>query len=521
MKKNNKKTILNPEKKKSLLTKVIPICFVIIFSIILIILLFFSWVQYCSAKNYFIPNIISLIISSIIAITIYYLFKKSSFSDRTFRIIIPIIFIVFFLLQIAMLYYAYFYSGWDVNNLKTLSDAVAETGSIANAENANYLSMYPNNNFLVAIFALIKSFPFLGGSHLFLLSINALLVNISCLFTCLIIKKLSSNKTALFSIFILTPLLIFSPWIIIPYSDTFAIFLPVLVFYIYLKEQKKWWDYLLMSICGTIGFFIKPTILIVLLSIIIIEIFSKNLKEKPLLTKTGFMHITAFISGIILAFFCKFAANTFIDFHQNESMAPVSFIHYLAMGQNEENCGIYLLQDVEEAKYGKLFELKKFINRIISRNPIESITFFTRKLLVDYNDGTFAWSTEGTFYYEIPARNCDISTSLTNYFYESGDYYRIFTQINQAIWIFTLVGCIFIIKIKQTKKILTLELSLIGLFFFVMLFEARARYLFCYVPFFIISSSLGYRQFKTILDAEFPKIKANILKKIKINSSTK
>lgn len=497
--KNNSQNKPQSTNDKIFLKKIVPTCFAIIFSIILIVLLCFSWIPYCAGKTFSLPNIVSLIMSLPTAAIIYWLFKKLSVTDRAFYITITIIFSILFILQIVMLYHTYFYSGWDMRNLDILANTVAKTGSIMNAENSGYLSMYPNNVLLVAILSLIKSVPFFGEHYIFLLSINAMLVNLACLLTCLSIKKLLSNRAALLAIFVLAPLLIFSPWIIIPYSDTFTILLPVFIFYIYLKNNKRWWDYFLISLCGTIGFFIKPTIIIVVAAIVFTKLFTKKWNKRPFYCKSEIKHIAIFSAGIIAAFLCKTAATSYIDFHQNDSMAPVSFVHYLAMGQNDENCGIYLAQDVEEAKYGKLFELKKFLHRISSRNPIETINFFTRKLLVNYNDGTFAWSAEGSFYYDVPIRECHISNSLTNYFYESKNYYPIFVQINQTIWIFTLFGCIFVIRRTQSKEISVLEISLIGLSIFVMLFEARARYLFSYIPFFIVTASLGYQQLKDAL----------------------
>ena len=497
--KNNSQHKPQSTNDKIFLGKIVPICFVIIFSIILTVLLCFSWVPYCAGKTFSLPNIISLIISIPIATIIYWLFKKIFITNKAFYITIIITFSILFVLQIIMLCHTYFYSGWDMHNLDVLTNTVAKTGSIMNAENSGYLSMYPNNVLLVAILSLIKSVPLLGEHHIFLLSINALLVNLACLLTCLSIKKLLSNRAALLAILILAPLLIFSPWIIIPYSDTFTILLPILIFYIYLKNNKRWWDYFLISLCGTVGFFIKPTVIIVVIAIIFTKLFTKKWSKKPLFCKSEIKHIVISSIGIAVAFLCRTTATSYIDFHQNNSMTPVSFIHYLAMGQNDENCGIYLAQDVEDAKYGKVFELKKFFRRISSRTPIETINFFTRKLLVNYNDGTFAWSAEGSFYYDVPARKCHISDSLTNYFYESKSYYPIFVQINQTIWIFTLFGCIFIVRRTQSKEILVLEISLISLFIFVMLFEARARYLFSYIPFFVVAASLGYRQLKDIL----------------------
>lgn len=82
-----------------------------------------------------------------------------------------------------------------------------------------------------------------------------------------------------------------------------------------------------------------------------------------------------------------------------------------------------------------------------------------RKLLTNYNDGTFCWGGEGSFCAELLPE----PTFATLFFAGSA-------------------ACF-----ENGKSILELcMLTLIGLTIFEQLFEARARYFFIYIPFFIL-----------------------------------
>lgn len=68
------------------------------------------------------------------------------------------------------------------------------------------------------------------------------------------------------------------PWICISYSDTYSILFPILILWFYTKYIKgesgtlvyiiKWAGLMLIT---TIGYFIKPTVLLALISVLVVE----------------------------------------------------------------------------------------------------------------------------------------------------------------------------------------------------------------------------------------------------------
>ncbi len=485
------KEVSSISKKFLTIQKIITISFLIIFSIITIIVICLDWLPHCTNKDLILPNIVALLISLVPGFFLYYLFKKISISKKTFLITTIITFLVLYIIQLFILYFSYFKTGWDAGTVDELANMVAEQGVYTTAGSSAYLTIFENNVLIVAILGFIKSLPLIGSKYFTILAINALLVNLSGVFACITIKKLLSRKAGILSIFITAPLILLNPWIMIPYSDTFAIMIPILVFYIYIATEK-WWKYGPIIFFSLIGYFIKPSAIIVLIAIIVVELF-KHHWHKPSINKDFWLRTLAITNGIMLAFLIKYISFSYINYQQNKDVIPITFIHYLAMGQNGENYGQFLTVDSQEFIYGPKFELKKFYNRFTSRSPLEQIDFFTRKLLVNFDDGTFAWSGEGGFYKEIPERDNPISNTLKSFYYNEGKNNRLFIQIEQTIWIFVLFGCIFSFKKKLSSNETVLKLSLIGIFIFVMIFEARARYLFCFSPMFVTCAMLGYR----------------------------
>ena len=81
---------------------------------------------------------------------------------------------------------------------------------------------------------------------------------------------------------------------------------------------------------------------------------------------------------------------------------------------------------------------------------------------------------------------------VRNFYYGDGEYYHIFKYITQGTWLlilFLLIGNIF--ERNLTNKIRVIYLALIGLFLFESIFEARSRYLYIYIPIFIVIATFG------------------------------
>lgn len=76
-----------------------------------------------------------------------------------------------------------------------------------------------------------------------------------------------------------------------------------------------------------------------------------------------------------------------------------------------------------------------------------------------------------------------------------------FAPLFQVLWLFVLVGCVLIVLGRRPLKAETvIAFTLLMLSAFLMLFEARARYLFLYLPFFIILGTMGWNRLRMHID---------------------
>lgn len=468
--------------------QLIVIIFCVVVSYILICTLCFDWVEYYLKKSFLLPNILNLVIAIGVGYLLWFCWNKI-YHQGVFLKRLIICFSILFFIQLIIAYCIYFDTGWDAGAIDNLANTFVANGNLSKSE---YLSLYPNNMLLTAILAFIKTIPFFGKYHFTIVAINVALVNLAGFFTVIIIKRLIGEKQALFAIIPVAILLLLSPWITIAYSDTFTILFPVAILYFYTNKRKSGLDYFLIFALASIGYHIKPTSLIILIAIILVEISSRRFKEIAAIFKKWKI-LACIILGIFSGFIINWCATEYLGFSQNENIRPTQFTHFLSMGQNDRTLGVWAVEDTDEAVDDGMSNTERFWHRLSSRNFIEQISFFSRKLLLNYNDGTFAWGCEGNFYANIPDEKGPLSAFLRNIFYSFGKYYVILSEIEQLVWIACLAGCLLIVfKKNKEKNILVIMLTIVGMTMFLLLFEPRARYLFCYVPVFIIGASIGF-----------------------------
>ena len=184
--------------------------------------------------------------------------------------------------------------------------------------------------------------------------------------------------------------------------------------------------------------------------------------------------------------------------------------HFFMMGLNTETMGAYNGDDnlysntfssVKERNRGNM---KLALERIREMGPIGLMKHGARKTLTNYYDGTFAWGGEGYFFSGMnePKANpfCEFLRGVYYGGEEPGKYYPLWTNFAQMVWLSVLfLAIIAMFPPKNPEKDMML-LSVVGLTLFELLFEARARYLFTYVPIYILLALYGLQFIKTKLE---------------------
>ena len=104
---------------------------------------------------------------------------------------------------------------------------------------------------------------------------------------------------------------------------------------------------------------------------------------------------------------------------------------------------------------------------------------------------------EGTFFVsvfdekQLPGNNLLRGLYYTRDYADIGRYYSVWSNFEQMLWMTILVMNVVSICAKKANSVNVLMLGIVGLTIFELLFEARARYLFSYIPLYIVISIYG------------------------------
>ena len=297
-----------------------------------------------------------------------------------------------------------------------------------------------------------------------------------------------------------------SGWVVVPYTDALGVIFPVLIFRIYqvISEENRpvrfagWGAIVVLSYYG---FKLKPMILVAAIAIVISELlnlvmeFDKSKAKKRLMDVVSVALIFIVIFAISSSLFTKAFARTGIVVDDSKNLGAM---HMVMMGLNYGRDGSYLWNDVKMSKSIADPDERKAAQIQVIKERMDSYGFagfmwhLARKAMVDFNDGSFAWGAEGDFYNVVlEEKNGKMCPRLRDFFYDTGSNYKYLLTIEQILWLGTLVLMSLCAFIKKSKLNTALITSAIGMFLFVLIFEARARYLIVFIPVFIIIAISG------------------------------
>lgn len=435
--------------------------------------------------------------------------------DKTFKRVVLIGTIVLIALQLFIIAGARFIAGWDVWFITNIGDATQ----------IEYFSRYPNQLFLYGAFTAIVHFLQAFGIsnyYLGLICLSSLSVAACVPMTAYVAKRMAGHAVG-YGAFVLSAVMCgLSPWIMVPYSDTFGMFFTVFILWCYVCldnqatariDVRACCRWFLMGLAAVIGYAIKPTVIFVFVAIVVIELIqwlaslaSRSFyasRDSRDLRKTA-TAIVACAFGIVLAFaLTSLVKNSTYDVNEN---AAFSATHFLMMGANPVSGGVWSVSDVELSDAANTPEersranLAEFKNRVMAMDLPQANMFLLEKLLTNFADGTFAWEIEGDFYTQIIGTN-EVVLGFYGISPDASLDNNTFAPLFQVLWLFVLVGCVLIVLGRRPLKAETvIAFTLLMLSAFLMLFEARARYLFLYLPFFIILGTMGWNRLRMHID---------------------
>jgi len=415
-------------------------------------------------------------------------------------------------LQIFLVSRYFFYTDWDVETIVDCALAMADGHDIS--RHSNYFSMYQNNLVLVTLFGAVARLTTLLGlaehAYFAILVFQCILNWGTGVLLCMLVRRLSSSDFAAASACLFYTLLVgISPWVSIPYSDSVALFFPTAILAVYALMKRTGaaglFRLFLIAFLSYFGYRIKPQVMILLIAIVMVEglaaVCGRRLRIGGGTAKGAAACMTGLLCAVLL---CNtMAAQVDIEIDRNKSFG---LPHFLMMGLNKEEFGAYHQRDVSSSWRAETREARTQMNlsvaaeRLAEMGPVGFAQLMIRKTLTNYNDGTFCWGGEGVFYREVlPEADGFFSPLMRNLFYgpkevyqgEYGQSYGLWRNVVQATWLLVLLLSVAGAVCRRNKAIAVTMLALIGLTIFELLFEARARYLYCYVPLYILLASVG------------------------------
>ena len=440
--------------------------------------------------------------------------------------------------QLVFVRLVYFEPGWDAGTMleyarwrvSGLSEP-AFFGEGGNAWVTNYLSVYPNNAPLTLAFVRLYELAQAWGTDgTFLAALaGAFSVGLAGLACCMAVRLLTGRSgAALFALALHTVLFSLSPWVCVPYSDTYAsgaVGLALLAGVVLAGPRvrsplARGGVWLALGLCCLAGSLVKPTVVLVGVAcacVCLVRLLAAHEGARRALTccacaAGGLVLAAALVLGVAKP--AAYAALG-VDAHPDTALG---ITHFLMMGQNDETAGSFSQADVDFSRAltnpseRASAELAVAWQRASSRTPAQTLAFYARKLLFSFADGTFNWGYEGgdAFIAHVKPEPGRAAHALRGLYYgpsaQAGSNMSAFQAVAQVLWFGTLalvaVGAVRTavrvrphaaerMHLAQALPRLVAPCALLALTCYLLVFECRARYLYCYGSVIIVCAACG------------------------------
>ena len=414
---------------------------------------------------------------------------------------------------------------WDAGAIQTIANNYIKTGNTDPDNKAweyNYLLRYDNNitiTYFVVIIYRIANFVGIDKDIL-LIFINNILILLSSLFIMAIIYvKFNKSVFSIISTFIIA-IINFSPYSTVFYTDTVGLFFVSSQLFILLlieRYAKRNNVYvlkiltILLGILAYLGYAIKPTTLILIMSIFLSSLFFINRYRKniKIIVKYFGLFVLGVVSSFVILNTLISSSSGFAKYSSSQIREKrTGFLHYLGMGSmrglppyDECNTGSYCSRYADDtaskgAREREKVSLNIFVDSLTNNFPFGWLKFAILKISNFFNDGTFGVWGEGSSRNNLIQflTEGDIVHKFRRFLSWNGDKFRLFSVFISIVWgaVLTLFT-IFIFKLADKFKYyyVVLLFFTILMVIYQVLFESRARYIFIYLPIFMVGAAFG------------------------------
>ncbi len=369
-----------------------------------------------------------------------------------------------------------------------------------------YFARYPNNQFITSFLICVFQIAHFFNPDATLDTMKSVSFICSCIFLQIAVTFIYLTALTLWdrrkAFFIgvitalYTPLFLYAQF---AYTDTFSLPFSAAVFYFFAKLYKtkktktKYICSILIGLFAAIGSKFKVMVIISLIAALIGMFFNKREKFLKRLIYAGISVISTIAIMILISIPSSLIFNYSDKIKDKYEFPPV---HWVMMSMNYS--GGYIRNDV---KYTSSFET--YNERVEKDTEVltERIHNYGFCGLINHIFGTKlirTWcnpSLGGDDY--VSRKSLRQNKFLTDLFTRRGSLYMYFNTYMYAFHILLILGCIFsavvMFKIKQYNPIILVgQLSLIGITAFLLIWECNSRYLFAFIPQFLITATYGW-----------------------------
>ena len=497
-------------------------------TILVLVLLVAPFVKYATNKRYLVhwqPLLLpmAVVVGLALPLVVWALLRRfPSLGGRRFAPTVVAGGVALLVAQVLLVRGGMFVTAWDVGYVTTVGDrATPEALSYL----ADYLSTYPNNALPNMVCSLVAAMGAPLGITAYASCVvgGCLCVTVSVVACTFAARRVFGERVALAFDLVASLYLGLNAWIFVPYTDAYGMLCPALSLACVACVRDPRLRSALVGLLAAVGYAIKPTAIFMALACVALLMPHAAAALPGMRGRMRGMSFREVMRGLVraravqaaccglLAFamgmgVCSAATAAFGRELGTDPSRAKGIPHYLMMGANASAMGGFCGEDVaftesfDDPAERNAANLSEWASRMREMGPLGVGKLAVRKTLTNFADGTFAWEHEGGFYRSVRGGNEAVKA-----WYGIGEKGASATSglpyelLCQATWLLVLVGCTVAPRDGGPFTERAMRLALLMLAVFLMVFEARARYLFLFAPYFVLLGVVGWFRIEAAL----------------------
>ena len=393
---------------------------------------------------------------------------------------------------------------WDMGVVYNAVKYYVDNG-VFDATKYDYFLWFPNNSPLYNIFVLIfRGFALFGieNTQLALNIVNGLILLITAFVTERAATVFAGEKFTANGMILCLLLCPFSLYTVITYTDTFSMLFLALALYFYVcvlrQKGNEYVNLVLFSLFTAIGASLKVSVLILAIAAVI-DICIRHSRIRK--TAVSLALVIAIAFGGFATMKHAHEHSLFLPEYDYDYTIPHS--HWVMMGLNglgsyndDDYQNITLAQPDKASR--QQANIEEIIRRVEEKGPGGMAEHIANKISFIYSDGTFGAC------YKLD-RAVVRPNGLHEYIIYLGSRFSYLGYFSLALFLAMLIvisfGVFNAIRKKDTQAVMP-ALSLIGVTLFLILWEARSRYILNFLPIFVLLAVYGIKQIFTLIERE-------------------